>query len=72
MNTINIEINNTLKQSSNNCMKLSATDNEYSKLENSQLQIENLNYAENKMKIDEMNENINNELVKVTNNNMKD
>ena len=54
MNTGNNEMENALKQSSNCCMKTPAKENEYIKLENSQPQIENLHYMNNKIKIDEM------------------
>ena len=40
--------------------------------ENSQPQIENPDYSENKIKIDEMKQNLIRELAKVTNINMKD
>ena len=35
-------------------MKIPATENEYNKLENSQPQLENSDYTENKIKIDKM------------------
>ena len=53
MNAVN-ETDNALKQSSNDCMKNSAIENEYNKLEKSQTQLENPDYSENKIKIDEM------------------
>ena len=53
-------------------MKTSATENEFNKLENSQPQIENLDYSENKIKIDKIKQNIIKELAKVINTNMKD
>ena len=40
MNAVNNEINNALKQSSNDCIKTPTTENEYHKLENSK-QVEN-------------------------------
>ena len=43
MNAGNNETDNTLKQSSNDCMKTPAIENDF-KLENSQPQIENLDY----------------------------
>ena len=48
-------------------MKTSALENEYNKLEYSQPQIENFDYTENKIKIDEMKQNISWKLDKVTN-----
>ena len=53
-------------------MKTSATENENSKFENSQSQIENPDFMENKIRIDEMKENIIRELAKLTNRDMKD
>ena len=41
MNAVNNEADHTLKQSNNNCMKVPTIENEYNKLEDSQLQIEN-------------------------------
>ena len=52
-------------------MKTPATENEHRKLKNSQPQIENPDYTENKIKIDEMKQNIIRELVTVTNNIIK-
>ena len=49
MNAVNNETDNRLKQSSNDCRKTPATENEYNKLENSQTQIENPDYTENKL-----------------------
>ena len=53
-------------------MKTSVTKNEYNKSENCQPQIENPNYIENKIKINEMKQNIIREIIKVTNTDMKD
>ena len=53
-------------------MKTLATENVHSKLENNQLQIENPDDTENKIKIDKMKQNIIRELAKVTNTDMKD
>ena len=50
-NAGNIEVDNTLQQSSNYCMKTSATENEFKKVKNSQPQIENPDNTENKIKI---------------------
>ena len=63
---------NTLKQANNDCVKTSATKNEYNKFENSQLQTENSDYTESKIEINKMRQNIIRELAKVTNNDMKD
>ena len=57
MNTVNNEIGYKLKHSSKDCMKTPATENKYKKLENCQPQIEKPDYRENKIKIDEMNQN---------------
>ena len=51
MNTVNDETDNTFKQSSKDYIETSATENKYNKLEDSQPQIENLDYTENKIKI---------------------
>ena len=53
-------------------MKISATENEFNKLENRQPQIENPDFTENKIKIDEMKLDIIREYAKVTNTDMKD
>ena len=50
---------------------MSAKENEY-KLEKSQSQIENPDYAENKIKIDKMKENTIRELVKITDTDMNE
>ena len=42
MNALNKETDNSLKQSSDDCMKTPAIENEYKKLDNSQPQIETL------------------------------
>ena len=52
-------------------MKTLTTENESNKSENSQPRIENPDYTENKIKIDEMKENIIRERAKVTNTDMK-
>ena len=52
-------------------MKTPATKNNHSKLENSQPQIENPDYTENNIKIDEMKQNIIRELIKITDTDMK-
>ena len=57
MIAVNNEADNTLKKLKNDCMKTPATENEYNKLENSQL-IENPIYTGNKIKINEMKQNI--------------
>ena len=46
-------------------MKASAAENEFNKLVNNQLQIENPDYTENKIKISEMKQNIIRGLAKV-------
>ena len=53
-------------------MKTPATENEYNKFENNQPQIEKPDYTENKIKIDEMKQNMIRELAKLTNTDMKD
>ena len=68
------EINpdNILKQSNNDWMKTSATENERNKLLSSLHQIENAHYKENKIKIGEMKQNVIRELSKVIDTKMKD
>ena len=68
MNAANNKTDKILKQSSNDSMKTSATENEYNKLGNCQTQIENGGYTENKIK---MKQNIIRDLAKVTNTDMK-
>ena len=72
MNAVNNETNSTLKQLSNDCIKSLATENEYNKLENSQPRIENPDYTENEIKINEMKQNIIREHSKITGSDMKD
>ena len=52
-------------------MKTPATENEYNELEYCHPQIKTPDYTENKIKIDEMKQNIIRELTKVTSNDMK-
>ena len=75
MNAVNNEIDNEYKQSGYNinCIKKTpATENEHDELENSQLPIENPDFTESKIKIDEMKQNISRELVKAPNTDMKE
>ena len=72
MNVVNNESVNALKQSSNDRMKTPTIENDYNKLENSQSQIETLDYTENKINIDEIRQNIIRENAWVTNTDMKD
>ena len=67
MNAINNETNKTLKQSNNHWMKTPAIENEYNKLEKRKPQIENTDYTEDKIKINEMKQNIIKKLSKLTN-----
>ena len=71
MNAVNNETDNTSKQSSNNCMKTSATESKYGKLKNRQSQIENTDSIK-EIEIDRMEENIIREIAKETNTDMKD
>ena len=68
---VNNETDNILKQSSKNWMTTPVTHNEWNKLKNSQPQIENPDCTENKIKIDEMKQNLIRELAKTTNTDMK-
>ena len=72
MNTVINETHNTLKQSCKDCEKTLLTENEYSKLENSQPQIEKPGDAEYKIRIEKMKANIIREFAKVTNTDMKE
>ena len=71
-NAVNNETDNTLKQSINYRMKNSVSENEFNELEISQPRIENPNYTENKIKINEMKKDIIKEPANVTNTVMKD
>ena len=65
MNPVNNETNNTLKPSSNDCMKSPTRKERYKELENRQCQIENLEKI--KIKIDEIKQNIIREFAHLTN-----
>ena len=65
INAVNNETDDTLKQTGNDYMKIPATENEYSKLENCQRQIENQGDIENKINADEMKQNIISKYAKV-------
>ena len=52
-------------------MNIPATGNKSNKLKNSQPQVENKNYTENKIKIDEMKQNMISELPHICNTNTK-
>ena len=54
LKVLNNETDNTLKQSFNDCVKTSATENEYNKFYYNRSKWENPDYQENKIKIDEM------------------
>ena len=58
MNAVNNKTDNALKKSHNGYIKTSATENECNKWENSQPQIENPDDTENKIKIEEIKQNI--------------
>ena len=72
MNEGNNETDNILRQSSNDSMKSSTTENEYNKWENNQHKIEKPDNTENMIKINKMKQNIIRKFANVTNTDMKD
>ena len=72
MNAENNETVNKLKESSKDSMKSAAKENKFNKFKNNQPQIENPEYTENKIKIDEMKDNMIRVLAEINSTHIKD